>query len=715
MIKALLQASGLTDYACNHVDDIIIYSKTLEEHVVHVQNVLNALTSVNLTIQPAKCNFFATKVPLLGYWIEQAGMRPNVDKLCNMLSKPDRPNSRKGIQRLVGFINFFRRFLPHASELLHPIMSMKEKTFNWKDHPHLEEAYQKIFDALITNVPFLHYPAPNVTLELETDASNTGIGGALYQIIDGEKRYLGFHSRVLSKSEKLYSTPKKELLSIIQHINYFRHHLLGRFFKLHTDSKSLTDVMKSLDDPNSRNSILAGWIATISEYSFEVHHIKGKDNVLPDILSRLNKITVVSKDKEGEIIKEAHQSHWGANGMYNYIRTTYGDIRIKNAMQKCLDYVKQCEVCQKVNNHRIGYAPLQEPQFCMPGEHISIDLMHLNESKKGYSKLLVMVDKFSRFVWLKPILTKTKEEVSDAILNVFLTFGFPSTIKSDNGKEFLNSALKQVCEKAGVEHKRVIAYNHHANGLVEIQNKTIRTLLQKMELSFKDKKYQGRWEELIPACMFAMNSRVHSEMLATPFSLMFGRSPFNFANVEEKDDKDMKLDREKMTNFWKVHKDVVPSLIHQMRIDKFEKTKYHKKTDEYEQNEVVMLRNPKKRKGEVLYEGPYEVIGKTDVNGEYIIRSNYEKELKVPANYLKRAKLAEGATLRDKPVYEESDSDEEMADETGIDNMRDNSFVPSSIERPDVVPTSLAAGRVPRQRIQKKIVEAEHGSTQRKK
>ncbi|KAL0483582.1 hypothetical protein AKO1_001067 [Acrasis kona] len=717
MIKALLQANNLTDYACNHIDDIIIYSKSVEEHIIHVQNVLKALTAVNLTIQPAKCNFFATKVPLLGFWIEQAGMKPNMDKVCNMLQRKERPSTRKHIQSLIGFINFFRRFIPHASDLLYPLMQMKLKKFNWNEHPQLEEAYQNVCKALIDNVPFLHYPLPNVTLELETDASATGIGGALFQWIEGEKRYLGFHSRVLTKSEINYSIPKKELLSIVVHINHYRHHLLGRHFKLHTDSRSLTDIIKELEYPNSKNTTLAAWIATISEYNFEVHHIKGTDNVLPDVLSRLNKITVSvpAAEKEKEIIEEAHQAHWGTNGMVNFIRLNHPNIRIKYLQKKCQEYVKKCYICQQINGQRIGYAPLQEPKFCLPGEHIHIDLMHIGGSLQGYTQLLVMVDKFSRFVWLKPLLGKTKAEVSDAIMQVFYTFGFPATIKSDNGNEFINSAVKEVCDQAGTKHNRVIAYNHHANGLVEAQNKTIRTLLLKLQLTFQDKKHIGHWEDLIPLCQFAMNSRVHSEMLATPFTLMFGRGPFNHACPDKDDEKLLQEDRDKMDKFWRVHKDSVSNMIYKMRVTNFEKDTYHKKTSIYKPGDIVMLRNPTKKKGEFLYEGPYEVVSRTPINGEYIIKSDYEKGFKVPANFLKKTALAEGQKLLNRPVYADLvDDEEEEVSEVGIDNQRDKTFVPDNVQ-PNNVSTSVVVGRVNRERKRKVIAEAEWGSTARKK
>lgn len=105
----MLQLHGCLDFSINHIDDIIICSKDKDTHVEHIKKVLIALTSVNLTVQPAKCIFFVVKLPVLGFWMEIGGMRPNLNKLCNMLEWQG-PNTQKKLQSLLGIIGFFRSF-----------------------------------------------------------------------------------------------------------------------------------------------------------------------------------------------------------------------------------------------------------------------------------------------------------------------------------------------------------------------------------------------------------------------------------------------------------------------------------------------------------------------------------------------------------------------------------------------------------------------------
>jgi len=116
------------------------------------------------------------------------------------------------------------------------------------------------------------------------------------------------------------------------------------------------------------------------------------------------------------------------------------------------------------------------------------------------------------------------------------------------------------------------------------------------------------------------------------------------------------------------------------------------------------------------YEGPYKVIGKTPINGEYIIASNYEKGFNAPANYLKRAELSEGQELLNRPVYADYVEDiEAETDETGIDDMRNTSYVPNIEPITDANDaSSLVAGRQVRNRKRKIIEEAQHGVTTRK-
>jgi len=159
-------------------------------------------------------------------------MVPNTKRICNMLDW-ERPNTRTKLQRMMGIVNFFRRFLPNATALMTPWMKIKGKEFVWEQQPGAEEAYKAIYDALMSSGAFLQFPLSNVPFELATDASETGIGAILFQRGEDGIRYIGFNSRVLKDAEKRYSVPKKELISILYHVKYYREYLLGKPFILH--------------------------------------------------------------------------------------------------------------------------------------------------------------------------------------------------------------------------------------------------------------------------------------------------------------------------------------------------------------------------------------------------------------------------------------------------------------------------------------------------
>lgn len=699
-IKSLLQKFGCADFASNHIDDIIIASESIEEHVQHVRQVLYALTSVNLTIQPKKCTFFATKLPVLGMWLEVGGIRPNNDKLCNMLDWV-RPSNKKGIQRLLGIIGFFRRFIPNATELLSPIMSIQANQFNWYEQPGAEEAYQQIYKLLVTDGPFLHFSTPNVPLELATDASDKGIGAILFQVAGGKTHYLGFHSRVLNEAEQRYSTPKKELLSILYHIRYYEHHLRGQTFKLHTDAESLTKILSDLDKPK-RNATLVGWMADLAEYSFEVHHIQGTKNILPDLSSRLVNVITALEDLRSEtdqLIQDSHEllGHMGATAIYNHITITLGRNDIPSLHEQCLEYTKSCTTCQKVNDFRVAYAPPQEPKMLQPMQYVSIDLMKMPKSNKGYQYILVMIDHMTRYIWLKALLSKDMDEVSEDILDIFLTFGFPQQVKTDRGREFLNGAMKKALNLAQVRHFKTVAHDHHANGIVERHIRTVRSSLNRMLGSCRLKQFKDAWEMLMSGVAFALNSRIHTSNMASPFALMFGRSPFQYATHPPIE---LESSQRQMLQFWKTFYEEVPTNVLNVQQAKFEKRTYPHKVDTFAVGEFVMMKLHTKRKDEDKYDGPYK-IKEILSNGNYLLDLGANRMKEQPANFLKRAVVKETQLFETEASEQASSPDEEKLrddtkflseiadpdaqmrlDLTGVDDLNDKSYhEPQELER----------------------------------
>jgi RNase H-like domain found in reverse transcriptase len=135
------------------------------------------LTSVLLTLNEEKCHFFVTQVPLLGMLLRTDGYAPDPKRISNILEW-ERPVTKKRMQRFLGVINFFRRFVPGISNRIRPLLEAEGVAFEWTDE--MEAAYCDVCNALLKDGPFLHFPVPGVKFELETDASETAIGAALF-------------------------------------------------------------------------------------------------------------------------------------------------------------------------------------------------------------------------------------------------------------------------------------------------------------------------------------------------------------------------------------------------------------------------------------------------------------------------------------------------------------------------------------------------------
>ena len=222
------------------VDDIIIGSRTLEEHPLHVRRVIECLNAVNLRINLTKCEFGRPEISALGHRIDKHGIRLAREKLVAMDAwKP--PTSGKMIEKQMGFLNYFRDMIPQYSTLTAPIEKMRHlKHVVWeKEH---QEIYRKL-RAIMESDLILSYPDFSTQFQIATDASSMGIGAVLFQLKNGKKHYLMFASKSLSKSERHYGASKRELLAVIFALHKFAYYLRGNKFKLFTDNKALTFML----------------------------------------------------------------------------------------------------------------------------------------------------------------------------------------------------------------------------------------------------------------------------------------------------------------------------------------------------------------------------------------------------------------------------------------------------------------------------------------
>ena len=263
-----------------YLDDIIVFSKSFEEHLTHLQTVFDALNQHHLRLKLEKCNFFMTELKYLGYVVNQSGIKVDNDKIQAIAEYPI-PKSITDTRSFLGLASYYRCFVPEFAKIavpLHNLTSLKQP-FKWTD------MCQKSFDELkskLSSAPLLIYPDFTQTFHLTTDASYNGLSAILSQIKDKKEHPICFASRTLRQNEKNYSVTELECLALVWGIKVYRPYLLGVNFHVYTDHQALTWMHQF----RSINHRVTGWALGLSEYNFTITHKPGKSISHVDALSR---------------------------------------------------------------------------------------------------------------------------------------------------------------------------------------------------------------------------------------------------------------------------------------------------------------------------------------------------------------------------------------------------------------------------------------------
>lgn len=264
-----------------YIDDILITSTDFESHLKHLNQIFGRLMKHNFTIRLSKSLFGQESVLFLGFEISSLGVRPDPKKLEVIRNFPT-PNNKRQLQGFLGSCNFYRQFCLKYSNYVTPLRELLEDNAIWSWTDIHTKAFQDIKDNFINCVTLSHF-LPNRMFKVQTDASDLGISGILYQEDDEKnQRIVALVSRCLSKVEIRYNTTEKELLAIVYSITKFRIYLIGSAFELITDHKALT----FLNSTEFQNARLMRWSMILQEYTFTIKHCKGVDNIVADFYSR---------------------------------------------------------------------------------------------------------------------------------------------------------------------------------------------------------------------------------------------------------------------------------------------------------------------------------------------------------------------------------------------------------------------------------------------
>lgn len=270
------------DFCVNYLDDLVIFtSGTLDLHLQHLDRVLERLLDANMTCNLLKCNFLQTEVKLLGHIVSTNGIKMDPDKTKAIREFPA-PKNIKQLRAFLGLINYFRKFIHKYGEETKPLCQMLQKDVVWKWTPDKQQIFEKVKGLFLDTVMLVH-PDINKPYYLQTDSSAIGIAGCVYQLNkENEPMVVGFCSKGLTDAEMRWTVSEQELFAIIYSLTKFETYLRGAKVIIRTDHKSLT----FLHSWKLLGARMIRWVHYIGQFNYRIEHIKGKDNVLADVISR---------------------------------------------------------------------------------------------------------------------------------------------------------------------------------------------------------------------------------------------------------------------------------------------------------------------------------------------------------------------------------------------------------------------------------------------
>jgi transposase InsO family protein len=277
----IVLTDAVKSFTTTYVDDILITSNNFEEHIAHIDTVLNLLSAANMTVKLSKSLFCKDKLPFLGFVLSKDGLSPDIRKLNTIRDWPI-PRNQRQLRAFLGICSFYRRFSSIYSSKTIELQYLLKKKVKWKWTPELTCAFEEVKSLFIDTV-HLAYPDYSKRFYLNCDASNFGIGSQIFQYDDNnEKQVVSMASRMLQGAELNYTVTEKELLSIVWSLQKFYIFLRGAEFTIVVDHHALLFIRQC--------KLLSGrikrWSLWLAQFQFNIEHCPGKDNTVPDILNR---------------------------------------------------------------------------------------------------------------------------------------------------------------------------------------------------------------------------------------------------------------------------------------------------------------------------------------------------------------------------------------------------------------------------------------------
>lgn len=264
-----------------YLDDVVVFSRTFDEHIRDLRIVFDRLLEAGLKLKPSKCFFCCTELLYLGYLLTPEGLKPDPTTKRAILDFPT-PRDLSAVRTFLGMTGHYRQFIEKYALIAAPLVQLTKKDIGWRWSDEQQQAFERLKELLITP-PILKLPdfTRKFSFTLQTDASDQGLGAVLAQKgEDGHLHPVAYASRRLTKDELKYHTQEKEALAIIWACEKFRSYLMGETFDVETDHGSLKWLL------GTQKGRLARWAMRLSDFDLTIKPKPGKANGNADAPSR---------------------------------------------------------------------------------------------------------------------------------------------------------------------------------------------------------------------------------------------------------------------------------------------------------------------------------------------------------------------------------------------------------------------------------------------
>ena len=483
-----------------YCDNIYIGGMDQDSHDANLKNFLDVAEQMNITFNKGKSVYSTDTLSILGTQISGGVMKPDPQRVKALKDLPD-PNTMGELKRLIGMFAHYSQWIPNFSEHIQPLVQMRSLPLSDIARAALTKLKTLLSEAALQ--PFTE----GIPFTVETDASDFAIGATLSQ----QGRPIAFHSRSLQGSEKYHSAVEKEAYSIVDALRKWHHFLVGTRFTLVTDQKSVAFMFNIKHQSKIKNDKILRWRIELSSLTYDIVYRPGKENIVPDALSR-NVCSVNSLS-----LKELHESlcHPGITRLNHYVRS-------KNLPFSLLDIksvTSECRVCARVKPN--FYKPENSGliKSTQPWERINIDFKGPLPSQGKNRYILTVVDEYSRYPFAFPCSNTESSTVIKCFIQLFSLFGMPAYVHSDRGSSLISDELRTFLRSYGIASSNTTPYNPQGNGQCERYNGVIWNGVL-LALESRNLPLQ-RWEDVLVDVLHSTRSLLCTSTNCTPHERMF--------------------------------------------------------------------------------------------------------------------------------------------------------------------------------------------------